>query len=143
MYASAIGTTVLQSKAIPQRPSTFDGVVALFELETRDEATIASALKKVGTVVSCEVGDSWPPARVRFAAHKAAVAAKSAGLIPGVCRGVDTLYNERPYDERGWCAIPPNPYPPRWTHHHPAQPPQTHHSPPPYPITAGAALRTR
>jgi hypothetical protein len=34
-----------------------------------------------------------------------ALAAKRAGPWPELCDGVDTLYNERPYDERGWCVF--------------------------------------
>ena len=39
---------------------------------------------------------------VRFASHASAVAAKNAGAPPGLCEGLDTLYNETPYFSRGW-----------------------------------------
>ena len=32
LYASAIGTRVLQLKEIPQRPAKYDGMLCLFEL---------------------------------------------------------------------------------------------------------------
>ena len=40
--------------------------------------------------------------RVTAISHEAALAAKRAGPIAGICAAVDTFYNERPYGERGW-----------------------------------------
>jgi hypothetical protein len=31
-----------------------------------------------------------------------AIKAKEAGAPPGLCEGLDTLYNETPYFSRGW-----------------------------------------
>ena len=99
LYASAIGTTVLQIREIPVRPALFDGALCLFELaEGVDEPKIRAALESFGTIQDCAIG-GWPSAIVRFSTHEAAVAAKRAAPL-SICAGVDTLYNERSYDGR-------------------------------------------
>ena len=50
--ASAIGTTVLQIKEIPARPSEFDGAICLFELvEDVEERDVRQQLKKFGSIM--------------------------------------------------------------------------------------------
>jgi len=101
LYASILATTVLQIEEIPPRPDEFDGVVCLFELSSNaDESVVRAALIRFGTIESCDLSRS--PAIVRFALHESAVAAKDAGAPPGLCVGLDTLYNETPYFKRGW-----------------------------------------
>ena len=115
MYASAVGTTVLQLKEIPPRPREFDGALCLFGLtQGKGEADVRAALACHGLIVSFE-RVKWF-AVVRFASHREALAAKRAGSPLGLCEGVDTLYNEHSYDGRrnesgrddddgrGWCA---------------------------------------
>ena len=128
LYASILATTVLQIEEIPPRPAEFDGVVCLFKLSANvDENKVRAALIGFGTIESCdlkrtpaivrfashasavaakEVGDAAKDAEVRaivrFASHASAVAAKNAGAPPGLCEGLDTLYNETPYFSRGW-----------------------------------------
>jgi hypothetical protein len=105
LYASILATTVLQIEEIPPRPAEFDGVVCLFELSSNaDESVVRAALIRFGTIESCDLNRS--PAIVRFALHESAVAAKDAGAPPGLCVGLDTLYNETPYFKRGWWALP-------------------------------------
>ena len=100
LYASAVGTTVLQIKEIPPRPTEYDGHLCLFDLaKGADVASIKAAFAKFGAIKHCEVG---APTVVHFATHEAALAAKQAGPIAGVCAGVDTVYNERKYKKRGW-----------------------------------------
>ena len=42
---------------------------------------------------------------VHFASHEAALSAKEEAHAARVlCAGADTLYNEHPYDKRGWCC---------------------------------------
>ena len=122
-YASAIGTTVMQLKETPLRPMEFDGALVLFGVKV-GESEVMAALSKFGTINSCEVGAMTI---VRFATHVAALAAKREGPVPGLCDGIDTLFNERSYDGRqgkegmaddhgrGWCALsirpPPVTYP--------------------------------
>jgi hypothetical protein len=104
VYASAVGTTVLQSREIPPRPKAFDGALCLFGLKlTTDEAALRETLGGFGTIDAFELKRN-PPV-VRFASHEAALAAKRAGPWPELWDAVDTLYNERPYDERGWCVF--------------------------------------
>jgi hypothetical protein len=101
LYASILATTVLQIEEIPPRPAEFDGVVCLFKLSSNvDESVVRAALVGFGTIESCDLSRS--PAIVRFTSHASAVAAKDAGAPPGLCEGLDTLYNETPYFSRGW-----------------------------------------
>jgi hypothetical protein len=101
LYASILATTVLQIEEIPPRPAEFDGVVCLFKLSANvDEKAVRKALMRFGTIESCDLKRT--PAIVRFASHASAVAAKNAGAWPGLCEGLDTLYNETPYFSRGW-----------------------------------------
>ena len=110
VYASAVGTTVLQIKEIPPRPAEFDGALCLFDLrEGVNEKAIRAALDRFGTIKSCELG-SRTPTIVRFSEHAAAMAAKDAATmgdhdLSTICGGIDTLYNERPYEDRGWCCF--------------------------------------
>jgi hypothetical protein len=101
LYASILATTVLQIEEIPPRPAEFDGVVCLFELSSNaDESVVRAALIRFGTIESCDLSRS--PPIVRFASHASAVVAKEAGALPGLCEGLDTLYNETSYFSRGW-----------------------------------------
>jgi hypothetical protein len=101
LYASILATTVLQIEEIPTRPAEFDGVVCLFKLSANvDENMVRAALVGFGTIESCDLSHS--PPIVRFASHLSAVKAKEAGAPPGLCEGLDTLYNETPYFSRGW-----------------------------------------
>ena len=103
LYASILATTVLQIEEIPIRPAAFDGVVCLFELSSNaDENVVRAALIGFGTIESCDLSRSPAIVRVRFTSHESAVAAKNAGAPPGLCAGLDTLYNETPYFSRGW-----------------------------------------
>jgi hypothetical protein len=101
LYASILATTVLQIEEIPPRPAEFDGVVYLFKLSANvKEEAVRAALKRFGIIKSCDL--SRTPPIVLFASHESAVAAKNAGSWPGLCEGLDTLYNETPYFSRGW-----------------------------------------
>ena len=103
VYASAIGTTVLQLKEIPLRPKEYDGALCLFELvEGVDQAAIRKALEKFGEVIEVEIEvGGWPPATVRFTTHEAALSAKRAATqLTHIAGSIDTLYNERSYDGR-------------------------------------------
>ena len=88
LYASAIGTTVLQFKEVPPRPKKYDGALALFDLAAgANEEIIRSAFSRFGTIVSVTVG-GWPPAILRFSTHEAALAALKAGPPVAVCGGL-------------------------------------------------------
>jgi hypothetical protein len=100
LYASAIGTTVLQIKEIPPRPSEYDGALALFKMKVTDESSIKKAFEVYGVVLRCEVG-GHPEAKVFFSSHEDALKAKrAANKLVDVCGGIDMLYNERSYDGR-------------------------------------------
>jgi hypothetical protein len=102
LYASILATTVLQIEEIPPRPAEFDGVVCLFQLSANvDEDKVRAVLKRFGTIKSCDLSHS--PPIVRFASHLSAVfVSLHSGAWPGLCEGLDTLYNETPYFSRGW-----------------------------------------
>ena len=103
LYASILATTVLQIEEIPPRPAEFDGVVCLFKLcADVDESAVRAALVGFGTIESCDLSRSPATGIVRFASHESALAAKDAGVWPGLCEGLDTQYNETPYFSRGW-----------------------------------------
>ena len=63
-----------------------------------------------GKITRCEL--QRDPAVVYFAVHASALEAKEA-VLPDLCDGMDTLYNERSYDGssdddgRGWCVPDP------------------------------------
>ena len=123
--ASAIGTTVLQIKEIPERPPEFDGALCLFGVPEAalclfgiGEAEICDRLRAFGDITSYEAGAGSTPTIVRFSTHDAAIAVKqAASTLSYLCDGIDTLYNERSYDGRageegrdddngrGWCAF--------------------------------------
>ena len=112
LYASAIGTTVLQIQEIGPCPPEYYGALCLFLVRDEggvrdvDEATLRAKLKQHGKITHIELAgplrDHHGGVLVRFATHEAALAAKRAGPIAGICAAVDTFYNERPYGERGW-----------------------------------------
>ena len=100
-----MGTTVLQLKEIAPRPASFDGKLAIFgPKDGLDEQRIRRALETVGTILSIEATPLMPQKWVVcFGAHDEALHAKA--LCSGMSElwgGLDTLYNERPYDDRGW-----------------------------------------
>jgi hypothetical protein len=62
LYASAIGTTVLQLKELPLRPPEYDGKLCLFDVAPGvDGAAIKAALESHGDVISCTLGRFWNP----------------------------------------------------------------------------------
>lgn len=152
LYASVIATTVLQIKEIAPRPMEYNGALCVFLLRDEegavrdvDEKTLRAVLTKHGEITRIELTGTLRTRHggvlVRFATHEAALAAKRAGAVAGVYVGVDTLYNERPYNERGWCA------PTRFFLAYVLQASRRRVSPPlPLPpchfLVAGAALRT-
>eukprot|EP00966_Prymnesium_polylepis_P282174 6520307-Prymnesium_polylepis.1 len=97
LHASAIGTTVLQIKEIPERPPEFDGAICLFGLgEGVEEALIRKRFGRHGVIMSYEAGAGSTPAIVRFSTHETALAAKRmASGLTDLCAGIDTFYNER------------------------------------------------
>ena len=120
VYASAVGTTVLQVKEIPPRPARFHGAICLFGLQADvSEAGVCKALGQCGQIVGCELDRD--PAVVRFSTHDAALKAKAeySSGVPGLFDGLDTQYNERSYNGRqgefgraddggrGWCVCSP------------------------------------
>lgn len=116
LYSSAVGTTVLQAKEIPPQPTEFDGWLCLFGVVfgvdfTVLESAIRSKLSRFGTIVAI-VDRRLPPVgrdeiAVRFASHGAVLKAVKAAPASDAWKGLGALYNDRPYNERGWCAAQP------------------------------------
>ena len=109
LYASAIGTTVLQLTEIPPRPQEFDGALCVFLLQgsgahQNPQTALEEALSTYGTIANLKLTgplyETHGIGIVRFTTHEAALAARRADPIAGVCVGFDLLYNERSYDGR-------------------------------------------
>ena len=107
-YASAVGTTVLQARDIPPMPASFRGLLCLFGVrDDVDEAAVRAALARFGTIV--EVVDRRAPPleragemSVRFTSHQAVLDVIAAEMTTDLWKGLAALYNDRPYDGRGW-----------------------------------------
>ena len=110
LYASAVATMVLQIKEIPPRPADFDGKLCLFGVaDVVDEGKIRAAFEGFGEIKAVYDRRRPPMERqgevcVHFTTHDAVTSAIAKGIVPGVCGGIDELYNQRPYDNRGWYA---------------------------------------
>ena len=107
LYASAVGTTVLQLKEIPPTPEEYLGALCLFGVaDSISESAITTALHCFGKVVSCQLNGPLRLAQkavlVHFSSHAEALRAKGSVSVDGLYAGADTLYNEHPYDKRGW-----------------------------------------
>ena len=91
-----------------RRPEEFDGALAIFgPKEGVGEPQIRSTLEEVGEITSIEATPGMPQKWiVRFVNHKLALRAKEAyGKMAELWAGLDMLYNERPYNDRGWCKF--------------------------------------
>ena len=116
LYASAVGTSVLQLKEIPERPPEWNGCVYLGDLKDGldekalvDEIEAAWPFQEFGKVTVKQNS-----VRHEFDVHEAIVvfpdhsraedAVASESTWPQFCSFITLYYNERPYDERGWCV---------------------------------------
>ena len=119
LYASP-RTTVLQlsSLHIPPRPREFDGQICLYEVDTDDLESVKNELQRFGRIQACSLKVTRSPSdlltqsgtvHVTFTTHEAALNAMTEGppegLLSQLCEGIATVYNERPYAERGWCQV--------------------------------------
>ena len=87
LYASAVGTTVLQHKEIPPRPMEYDGLVRLGGLTRRgcDEAAICSALRAFGSLLSCQIDVVGRGALIHLASQGAAHCHAASYRDPARC----------------------------------------------------------
>ena len=107
LYASAIGTTVLQSREIFEMPERFAGELCLFSVHAGiEEVAVRRFFSKFGAVTSVDFA-ATPPI-VRFATHDAARRAAEEADHANICAGVSTRYNQRAYEDRGWCTFEDN-----------------------------------
>jgi hypothetical protein len=116
------GSAVLQKKAIPPRPTAYDGSLVLFDLPRVVSLTLMTASAEnvrrlqrwalrarlqtlpIGTVQELELAADGATACVRFATHTEAENALAVLHERG--HACDYEYNERAYDGkegRGWC----------------------------------------
>lgn len=121
-YASVTATCVIQQKAIPPRPPSYDGQLQLFGLPValQEPQALQDSMGRFGTVLGVEILPSLVelaegPGRniahvkqanaiVRFATHFEAEAAVTQ--LRQEKRGAALLYNDTPYEGkggRGWC----------------------------------------
>ena len=124
LYASAVGTTVLINRRVPKRPPTFDGKLLLMDMKgSADETSVIDALTSYGSITSVRGLDaqhgsssvqlgcsSVVEVTFRTQAEAADVALQAAGTLldaagRAICEWHTLLYNDRPYDERGWCCF--------------------------------------
>ena len=124
LYASAVGTTVLINRRVPKRPPTFDGKLLLMDMKgSADETSVLDALTSYGSITSVRGLDaqhgsssvqlgcsSVVEVTFRTQAEAADVALQAAGTLldaagRAICEWHTLLYNDRPYDERGWCCF--------------------------------------
>ena len=89
LYASAVGTTVLQLKEIPARPDEYDGMIQLGNLQV-GEAEIRAALAPI----DCQMG-KHPGAWVTLSTHQAALEALGSEATSTLC-GLGRDRVERP-----------------------------------------------
>lgn len=108
VYASPLGTMVLQIKQIPPRPAELNGRVLACELASAvNDADLRSALGAFGPIEECSRRLDSEVAHVKFASHEHASAAAAHGSSwprLGERAFVCMQYNERPYAHRGWCV---------------------------------------
>ena len=131
LYASPHGTSVIQLRFIPPRPLAFDGLVTVYgTLSPGDEAMLWERFGDHGEVESCEIrpGGRDDEAVIRFSQHAqaeravarlqranatlerqlsgdAAMMHPEAMCVPKQELTATLTYNERPYEERGWCVF--------------------------------------
>ena len=108
MYASAVGTTVLQLREIPARPATFVGWIVLFNVAPSLNAAAArAALGGYGEIVAVDDRREPPVLRegefaVRFASHESVESVLKAMPTSDLWAGLDNLYTDMAYDRSGW-----------------------------------------
>ena len=108
LYASAIGTCVLQLKEVPIRPRSEVGAVRVCRLRpgVSTAATLQQAYGRFGQIAGVEIR-SDDEATLRFVEREAAIKAlyfdpKALGM--GDAAFACHEYNDRPYDDRGWVS---------------------------------------
>ena len=62
LYASAVGTTVLQLKETPKRPVKYDGFVCIFGLKV-DKEWLLTRLRTFGEITSVDLTSDPPTVR--------------------------------------------------------------------------------
>ena len=65
LYASAVGTTVMQLKEIPKRDATYDGYVCIFGLKV-DEEWLLATLRSFGEITSVDLTSDPPTVRLLY-----------------------------------------------------------------------------
>ena len=116
LYASLCGTAVIQLKAIPRRPRSYDGLIRVFDLAASAVDEHQDVLKDVmrwggevvdGSLEVVVVGGA-AEARVRFASHEQAERCVAAVRKQG--RRASCVFNETAYSRdhgapySGWCT---------------------------------------
>ncbi len=110
-YASMCGTTIVQLKDIPPRPSEYDGRMSVFDAsysKSTSEADVIADLERFGGTIT-EIAIKAGEAQVTFATHEQAERCIAALREEG--RGACTVYNETAYSRdrgetfSGWCTF--------------------------------------
>ena len=114
MYASALGVTVIRHQSIPPRPSEYIGKLVLLPpqgLEPTSATDGAAIVARFGLDahgrVDVNVGAEDSSWLVTYETQEQADAAVGALAVPLEAEGgaIFTLWNNRPYSERGWTTF--------------------------------------
>lgn len=109
MYASALGTSVLQLREVPVRPKQDVGAMRACRLPAgfATEKAIRNAYQRFGEIVAVEVRAD-DEVTVRFKSREAVLKALNFDM-KALGFGMDAFvcheYNDRAYADRGWCSF--------------------------------------
>jgi hypothetical protein len=107
VYASPLGTSVLQLRYVPSRPKDDDGRLIVDHLPAgTTTAELKAVMEKYGTIVGFNrASPTSASAELRYASHsQAEIAAAAVSQEFGGAAFACLQYNDLPYDDRGWCT---------------------------------------
>ena len=106
LYASAVATTVLQLKEIPERPREMDGSIYVHEPKG-DERALREFFDPYGEIELCELrGEGAAIVRFCDRADALKVLQQAHGMVSDLpCTWLALEYYDRAYDNRGWCCF--------------------------------------
>ena len=109
LYASAVGTSVLQLREVPERPERMEGVVCMQHLAagtTLRHLRAAVATSCVGALkVTMASDDAHAHLRFRSDEEASEMMASGSEEIRKLCADVVPLYNDASFDQRGWLTF--------------------------------------
>ena len=105
LYASPVGTTVLQIKEMPPRPAEYDGLLCIEGAQCESGEELIVELQQFGVIESYSAGTN-AEYRVKFKVHRDAERAAAEAPKLGVCKKAFIAFRDYDaYDDRGWCCF--------------------------------------